>query len=130
MGRDEHDSARGVFFDSDGGARCAAAPGGLHPPPATELGRDVADTSVRRRGGPRFVGGAKLGRDPCLVPVVAAPGEVAVFTESDAKVAFDAHGGECVGWRNSLAPANAVRAATLLHGYGREAAHARADVSR
>ncbi|MCV7153771.1 alpha/beta fold hydrolase [Mycolicibacterium pyrenivorans] len=38
------------------------------------------------------------------MPVVAAPGEVAVFTESDAKVAFDAHGGECVGWRNSLAP--------------------------
>jgi uncharacterized protein len=48
--------------------------------------------------------GAKLGRDPYLVPVVAQPGNLAVFTESDAKAAFEALGGETAGWRNALAP--------------------------
>jgi uncharacterized protein len=48
--------------------------------------------------------GATLGRDPYLVPVVAEPGRVAVFTEPEAKVAFGALGGESVGWRNALAP--------------------------
>ncbi|WP_197502200.1 alpha/beta hydrolase [Mycobacterium sp. E2733] len=48
--------------------------------------------------------GAKLGRPPYLVPVVADPGEIAVFTEPEAKSAFEALGGEAVGWRNALAP--------------------------
>lgn len=48
--------------------------------------------------------GAKLGREPYLVPVVAEPGKLAVFTESDAEAAFEALGGEAVGWRNALAP--------------------------
>lgn len=47
---------------------------------------------------------ARQGRPPYLVPVVAAPGQVAVFTEPDARAAFEALGGEAVGWRNELAP--------------------------
>lgn len=46
----------------------------------------------------------KLGREPFLVPVVADRGEVAVFTEPEATAAFEALGGEAVGWRNALAP--------------------------
>lgn len=38
------------------------------------------------------------------MPVVAEPGRIAVFTEPDAKAAFEALGGESVGWRNALAP--------------------------
>lgn len=53
----------------------------------------LRDARSARRGGP-----------PCLVPVVASPGRVAVFTEPDAKAAFEALGGEAVGWRNELAP--------------------------
>ncbi|OBI12703.1 MULTISPECIES: alpha/beta hydrolase [unclassified Mycobacterium] len=52
----------------------------------------------------RDVVGATLGQQPYLVPVVADPGEVAVFTEPEAKAAFEALGGEAVGWRNALAP--------------------------
>jgi pimeloyl-ACP methyl ester carboxylesterase len=52
----------------------------------------------------RDVVGAKLGKGPHLVPVVADSGEVAVFTEPEAKAAFEALGGEAVGWRNALAP--------------------------
>ncbi len=52
----------------------------------------------------RDLGGAMLGRDPYLVPVVAERGEVAVFTEQDAKTAFEVLGGEAVGWQNALAP--------------------------
>ncbi len=48
--------------------------------------------------------GALRGEAPHLVPVVAEPGHVAVFTEPEAKRAFDALGGEAVGWRNQLAP--------------------------
>ena len=48
--------------------------------------------------------GARLGKAPHLVPVVADAGRVAVFTEPYAKVAFEALGGERVGWRNALAP--------------------------
>lgn len=48
--------------------------------------------------------GASLGKDPYLVPVVADSGEVAVFTEPEARAAFEALGGEIVGWRNALAP--------------------------
>lgn len=44
------------------------------------------------------------GRSPHLVPVVAAPGQVAVFTEPDALATFEALGGEATGWRNALAP--------------------------
>lgn len=47
---------------------------------------------------------ARQGGPPYLVPVVAPPGEVAVFTEPDARAAFEALGGEAVGWRNALAP--------------------------
>ena len=47
---------------------------------------------------------ARQGQPPYLVPVVAEPGRVAVFTEPEAKKAFDAPGREAVGWRNELAP--------------------------
>ncbi|MCV7075137.1 alpha/beta hydrolase [Mycobacterium szulgai] len=46
----------------------------------------------------------RRGWPPYLVPVVAEPGRVAVFTEPDAKAAFEALGGETVGWQNALAP--------------------------
>jgi fermentation-respiration switch protein FrsA (DUF1100 family) len=46
----------------------------------------------------------RRGRSAYLVPVVAEAGQVAVFTERDAKVTFEALGGEAVGWRNALAP--------------------------
>lgn len=52
----------------------------------------------------RDVAGAKLGRAPHLVPVVADSGAAAVFTEPEAMAAFEALGGEAVGWRNALAP--------------------------
>lgn len=52
----------------------------------------------------RDVVGARLGQDPYLVPVVADSGEVAVFTEPEARAAFNALGGEAVGCRNALAP--------------------------
>ena len=52
----------------------------------------------------RDVIGAKFGKGPYLVPVVAESGEVAVFTEPEARAAFEALGGERVGWRNALAP--------------------------
>lgn len=52
----------------------------------------------------RDVVGAKLGRGPYLVPVVGNSGEPAVFTEPEAKAAFEALGGEAAGWRNALAP--------------------------
>ena len=48
--------------------------------------------------------GARRGKAPHLVPVVADARRVAVFTEPYAKVAFEALGGERVGWRNALAP--------------------------
>lgn len=47
---------------------------------------------------------ARRGRPPRLVPVVAPPGQVAVFTEPDARETFEALGGEATGWRNELAP--------------------------
>ncbi|HET9116926.1 MAG TPA: CocE/NonD family hydrolase, partial [Pseudonocardiaceae bacterium] len=43
-------------------------------------------------------------RSPYLVPVIARPGQVAVFTEPEATVAFEALGGEATGWQNALAP--------------------------
>ena len=52
----------------------------------------------------RDVNNARKGRPPFYVPVVAEPGHVAVFTEPEAKAAFEALGGESVGWRNQLAP--------------------------
>ncbi len=52
----------------------------------------------------RDIVGAKLGRGPYLVPVVADCGRVAVFTEPEARAAFEALGGESIGWRNALAP--------------------------
>ncbi|GAA4750941.1 alpha/beta hydrolase [Actinomycetospora chibensis] len=47
---------------------------------------------------------ARRGEPPLLVPVVAPPGQVAVFTEPDARRTFEALGGEATGWRNELAP--------------------------
>lgn len=47
---------------------------------------------------------ARRGEPPYLVPVVALPGQVAVFTEPDARATFEALGGEASGWRNELAP--------------------------
>ena len=47
---------------------------------------------------------ARRGRPPYLVPVIAKGGKVAVFTEPEASTAFEALGGESVGWRNELAP--------------------------
>ncbi|WP_439657868.1 alpha/beta hydrolase [Lentzea sp. HUAS TT2] len=52
----------------------------------------------------RDVLGARRGEPPHLVPVVAPPGRVAVFTEPDARRTFAALGGEATGWRNELAP--------------------------
>jgi uncharacterized protein len=49
----------------------------------------------------RDVARARKDQPPYLVPVVAEPGHVAVFTEPEAKKAL---GGEAVGWRNQLAP--------------------------
>lgn len=57
----------------------------------------------------RDVWRARRGKPPYLVPVVAAAGRVAVFTEPDAKATFDALGGEATGWRNALAPRFVLR---------------------
>lgn len=46
----------------------------------------------------------RLGLSPFLVPVVADPRHLAVFTEPEAKVAFENLGGENCGWRDALAP--------------------------
>lgn len=69
------------------------------------LNRDVLARTVR------FTGAAMRdllrkwrGRPPLLVPVIADPGQIAVFTEPDAKAAFEALGGESTGWENALAP--------------------------
>lgn len=47
---------------------------------------------------------ARRGEPPYLVPVVAPPGRVAVFTEPEARATFEALGDEATGWRNELAP--------------------------
>lgn len=47
---------------------------------------------------------ALRGLPPYLVPVVAGPSQVAVFTEPDARKAFEELGGEAAGWRNEIAP--------------------------
>ena len=47
---------------------------------------------------------ARRGQPPYYVPVVAPPGQVAVFTEPEARATFEALGGEACGWRNELAP--------------------------
>lgn len=47
---------------------------------------------------------SRFGLQPYFVPVVAKPGQTAVFTEPEAMETFDALGGEAVGWRNALAP--------------------------
>jgi hypothetical protein len=47
---------------------------------------------------------AARGKPPRTVPVVAPPGQVAVFTEPEARETFEALGGEATGWRNELAP--------------------------
>jgi dienelactone hydrolase len=47
---------------------------------------------------------AVLGRPPYLAQVVGNPSEAAVFTEWEARAAFDALGGEAAGWRNAFAP--------------------------
>ena len=47
---------------------------------------------------------ALLGRPPHLARVVGTPGDAAVFTDPEARVAFAALGGEAAGWRNAFAP--------------------------
>lgn len=47
---------------------------------------------------------ARRSQAPLLVPVVGVGSQVAVFTEPEAEKAFEALGGEAVGWRNALAP--------------------------
>lgn len=47
---------------------------------------------------------ARRGKPPYLVAVAGEPGQVAIFTEPDARAAFEALGGEAVGWRNAAAP--------------------------
>ena len=47
---------------------------------------------------------ARRGRPPYYVPVATPPGQVAVFTEPEARATFEALGGEACGWRNELAP--------------------------
>lgn len=47
---------------------------------------------------------ARQGKAPYLVPVAAEPGQVAIFTEPDARATFEALGGETAGWRNAAAP--------------------------
>lgn len=47
---------------------------------------------------------ARRGKAPYLVPVVAEPGQIAIFTEPDARATFEALGGEAVGWQNAAAP--------------------------
>ena len=47
---------------------------------------------------------ARQGKAPYLVPVVAEPGQLAIFTEPDARATFDALGGEAAGWQNAAAP--------------------------
>jgi fermentation-respiration switch protein FrsA (DUF1100 family) len=48
--------------------------------------------------------GSWFGLSPYFVPVVAAPGKLAAFIEPEAKLAFEALGGEKSGWKNALAP--------------------------
>lgn len=47
---------------------------------------------------------ALRGLPPYLVPVIAEPGQVAVFTDPSARAAFEGMGGEAAGWRNAIAP--------------------------
>ncbi len=69
------------------------------------LNRDVAARTLGFTvAAVRDVLNARRGRPPYLVPVVAESGHVAVFTEPEARTAFEALGGEPVGWRNELAP--------------------------
>lgn len=69
------------------------------------LNRDVAARTLEFTvAAVRDALNARQGRPPYLVPVVAERGRVAVFTEPEAKAAFEALGGEAVGWRNELAP--------------------------
>ncbi|HKU39450.1 MAG TPA: alpha/beta hydrolase [Polyangiales bacterium] len=69
------------------------------------LDRDVIRRTLQFTGAAlRDVARARRRLPPYLVPVVARPGEVAVFTEPEAKATFEALGGEASGWRNQLAP--------------------------
>jgi fermentation-respiration switch protein FrsA (DUF1100 family) len=69
------------------------------------LDRDIVRRTLQFFGAAlRDVARGRAGLPPFLVPVVAAPGALAVFTEPEAKAAFDALGGEATGWRNELAP--------------------------
>lgn len=46
----------------------------------------------------------RQGKPPYLVPVAAGPGQLAAFTEPEAKATFEALGGEAAGWRSAVAP--------------------------
>ncbi|GAA1654138.1 alpha/beta fold hydrolase [Nonomuraea maheshkhaliensis] len=52
----------------------------------------------------RDTGRARRGRPPLLVPVVADPWRLAVFTDAAARAALLGSGGEATGWRNAIAP--------------------------
>ena len=73
-------------------------------------GRHLVSREVARRtlgfavAAARDVVNARRGTAPYLVPVVAPPGQVAAFTDPDARAAFEAFGGEATGWRNEIAP--------------------------
>ena len=62
--------------------------------------RTLQFTAAAVRDGMRAI----RGLPPYLVPVIAGPGQVAVFTEPDARAAFEQMGGEAAGWRNQIAP--------------------------
>ncbi len=52
----------------------------------------------------RDINRARRGQLPYYVPIVGQPGQVAIFTEQDARECHEKLGGEGVGWRNLIAP--------------------------
>ena len=80
------------------------------------LDRDILRRTLQFTAAVRDVARARLGLSPLLVPVVAGPGALAVFTEPEAKTTFDALGGEATGWRNELAPRFLLPPAALRKG--------------
>lgn len=71
---------------------------------------------------------ARRGQPPYYVPVVAPPGQLAVFTEPEARATFEALGSEACGWRNELAPRFRLRPPQVRGGYRRTSVDAAAHV--
>jgi fermentation-respiration switch protein FrsA (DUF1100 family) len=71
---------------------------------------------------------ARRGQPPYYVPVVAPPGQVAVFTEPEARATFEALGGQACGWRNELAPRFVFALPKYAAGYRRSPVDAAAHV--